>query len=80
MSDPTLTQRLFALELPVLVLWGDSDQIADPDYGRAWAAAIPKGQFQLLTDTGHMPQIETPDQLLHAITDHADTHLPKPAR
>jgi pimeloyl-ACP methyl ester carboxylesterase len=67
MSDPTLIERLSALELPVLVLWGDSDQIADPDYGRAWAAAIPAARFQLLTDTGHMPQIETPDQLLQAI-------------
>jgi pimeloyl-ACP methyl ester carboxylesterase len=80
MSDPTLIERLSALKLPALVLWGDSDQIADPDYGRAWAAAIPMARFQLLTDTGHMPQIETPDQLLQAIGDHADTHLPGPAR
>jgi pimeloyl-ACP methyl ester carboxylesterase len=51
------------------VLWGDSDQIVDPDYGRAYAAAIPVARFQLLTGTGHMPQIETPDQLLEAILD-----------
>jgi pimeloyl-ACP methyl ester carboxylesterase len=73
MSDPTLTDRLAALEMPVLVLWGDSDQIVDPDYGRAYAAAIPIARFQLLADTGHMPQIETPGQLLHAIWDSADT-------
>jgi pimeloyl-ACP methyl ester carboxylesterase len=73
MSDPTLTGRLSTLEMPTLVLWGDSDQIVDPDYGRAYAAAIPMARFQLLTDTGHMPQIETPDQLLHAIWDCADT-------
>lgn len=34
-----------------------------PDYGRACAAAIPLARFQLLKDTGHLPQIETPDQL-----------------
>lgn len=72
MSDRTLTERLSALELPVLVLWGDSDQIVDPDYGRAYAAAIPMARFQLLPDTGHMPQLETPDQLLQAIWDGAD--------
>jgi pimeloyl-ACP methyl ester carboxylesterase len=77
MSDPTLTDRLSALQLPVLVLWGDSDQIADPDYGRAYAAAIPTARFQLLTGTGHMPQIETPDQLLHAIWDCAGTDFAK---
>ena len=51
----------------MLVLWGDSDQIADPGYGRAYAAAIPSARFQLLTDTGHQPQQETPGQVLQAI-------------
>jgi pimeloyl-ACP methyl ester carboxylesterase len=73
MNDPTLIKRLSTLKLPILVLWGDSDQIAGPDYGRAYAAAIPTARFQLLTDTGHMPQIETPDQLLKAIWNWADT-------
>ena len=73
MTDPTLRDRLATLETPTLVLWGDSDQIVDPDYGRAYAAAMPVARFQLLKDTGHMPQIETPDQLLHAIWDCADT-------
>ena len=67
MSDPTLAGRLSVVETPTWVLWGDSDQIVDPDYGRAFAAAIPSARFQLLTDTGHMPQLETPDQLLQAI-------------
>ena len=71
MTDPTLAGRLSAAKVPALVLWGDSDQIVDPEYGRAFAAAIPAARFQLLADTGHMPQIETPDQLLRAIWDWA---------
>jgi pimeloyl-ACP methyl ester carboxylesterase len=67
MSDPTLAGRLAHLQLPTLVLWGDSDQIADPDYGRAYAAAIPLARFQLIKDTGHLPQLETPQQLMNAI-------------
>jgi hypothetical protein len=31
MTDPTLTGRLGSLKLPALVLWGDSDGIADAD-------------------------------------------------
>jgi len=69
MSDPTLAGRLADLEIPTLVLWGDSDRIADPDYGRAYASAIPMARFQLLTDTGHAPQQETPDQVLRTIWD-----------
>jgi len=68
MTDPTLRDRLKDVSVPVLVLWGDSDQIADADYGRAYADAIPGAVFQLLTETGHLPQIETPQQLLAAIS------------
>jgi pimeloyl-ACP methyl ester carboxylesterase len=75
MGDPALLRRLGTLNLEALVLWGDSDQIADPDYGRAYAAAIPAARFQLLKDTGHMPQVETPDQLMQAIRDFAGTDV-----
>jgi pimeloyl-ACP methyl ester carboxylesterase len=73
MADPTLVDRLGSLEIPTLVLWGSSDRIVDADYGRAYAAAIPMARFQLLPDTGHSPQLETPDQVIHAIWDSADT-------
>ena len=81
MGDPTLRGRLAGITVPALVLWGDSDQIVDPDYGRAYAAAIPGARFQVLTATGHVPQIETPGQLLRAVWDFADTHASgRPAR
>ncbi len=81
MVDPTLHGRLAGITVPTLVLWGDSDRIVDPDYGRAYAAAIPGAWFQVLTATGHVPWIETPDQFLRAVWDFADTHaLNQPAR
>ena len=67
MSDPSLRGRLSAVKVPTLVLSGESDQIVSPDYGRAFAQAVPGALFQLLTETGHVPQIETPEQLLSAI-------------
>jgi len=72
MSDPSLITRLAHLEMPTLVLWADSDRIVDPKYGRAYASAIPMARFYLLNGSGHLPQIETPDQLIHAIWDAAD--------
>jgi len=74
MTDPTLRGRLAGSTVPTLVLWGESDRIVDPAYGRAYAAAIPGARFQLLPATGHLPQIETPDQLLNPIWDFAATH------
>jgi pimeloyl-ACP methyl ester carboxylesterase len=67
MTDPTLLARLSGITMPTLVLWGDSDQIVEADYGRAYAAAIPGARFQLLEATGHMPQLETPGLVLTAI-------------
>ncbi len=67
MSDPGLMARLGEIEVPTLVLWGDSDGIADLDYGRAYAAAIPTARFQPLEGTGHMPQLETSEQVIQAI-------------
>lgn len=69
MSDPTLMERLGTIDLPVHVIWGESDRIVDPDYGRAFAAAIPGAHFTLLPRTGHLPQVETPEELLGAVRD-----------
>ncbi|MFE7503777.1 alpha/beta fold hydrolase [Promicromonospora sp. NPDC057488] len=67
MADPTLLGRLRNLDLPVHVVWGESDGIVDPGYGRAYAAAIPGSSFTLLPGTGHLPQLETPQELFDAI-------------
>jgi pimeloyl-ACP methyl ester carboxylesterase len=67
MADPTLLGRLGGITIPTLVLWGDSDQIVEPAYGRAYAAAIHGARFELLPATGHMPQMETPDLVLEKI-------------
>jgi pimeloyl-ACP methyl ester carboxylesterase len=67
MNDAGLAERLAGVKTPSLVVWGDSDQIADATYGRAFADAMPGARFQLLKDTGHLPQIETPGRLLDAI-------------
>ena len=80
MTDPALRERLGTLEIPALVLWGQSDRIVDAGYGRAYAAAIPMARFQLLPATGHSPQLETPDQVIGAIWDSADTDFSAFAR
>jgi pimeloyl-ACP methyl ester carboxylesterase len=67
MTDPSLGERLHDVAVPTLVICGDSDRMVDPVYGRPFAAAIPTARFELLKDTGHLPQVETPGQLLEAI-------------
>ncbi|MFI8093735.1 alpha/beta fold hydrolase [Streptomyces sp. NPDC086080] len=42
---------------------------ANPGYGRAYAATLPGSTFTLLPRSGHLPQVETPEELLGAIDD-----------
>jgi pimeloyl-ACP methyl ester carboxylesterase len=71
MTDPSLRGRLAGITVPALVVWGESDRMFDPEYGRAYAASIPGATFTLLSATGHVPQIETPEQLLDPIWEFA---------
>ena len=77
MTDPTLLGRLSGIKVPALVLWGEADRIVHPDYGRAFAAAIPRARFELLQGTGHVPQMETPDVLLEALKDFLTAQPPQ---
>ena len=67
MTDPSLLGRLGGISTPTSVVWGESDRIADPAYGRAYAAAIPGASFDLMGETGHLPQIESPDALMDMV-------------
>ncbi|WP_255807922.1 alpha/beta fold hydrolase [Deinococcus sp. KNUC1210] len=60
MHDPALLARLATLQIPVLVIWGDSDRIVTPAYGAAFAAALPGARFEIVERAGHLPQIEQP--------------------
>jgi len=60
MHDPGLRDRLGQVEIPVLVLWGDSDRIVTPGYGQALAAMFPQAEFAVVNQAGHLPQLEQP--------------------
>lgn len=67
MVDPSLLGRLSGGTTPTLVVFGEADRIVDPDYGQAYADAIPSARFVVLPRTGHLPQLETPAQLIEVL-------------
>lgn len=67
MHDPTLHARLARLALPTLVLWGASDGVVSPAYGRHFADGIPGARFALISEAGHFPQIEQPEAVAAAM-------------
>ncbi|WP_030994805.1 alpha/beta fold hydrolase [Streptomyces sp. NRRL F-5630] len=67
MSDPTLLGRLGTVNVPTLVLWGESDRIVTPAYGRAVAHAVPGARFVEIPEAGHLPHLEAPNATWAAI-------------
>ncbi|MFG2577172.1 alpha/beta fold hydrolase [Streptomyces sp. NPDC048481] len=62
MSDPGLRPRLAAVTVPTLVVWGESDGIVTPAYGRQYAASFPDARFAVVPEAGHLPHLEQPEQ------------------
>ncbi len=71
MGDPKLRRRLRHVRIPVLVVWGESDHVIDPEYGRAYAQAFPDARFELIPEAGHLPHLEQPERLLKLVWEFA---------
>jgi len=69
MYNPKLKARLHRIRVPVLFLWGEADRFASPEYGRAYAAAIPGARFELVSDAGHFPHIEQAERVARRIAE-----------
>lgn len=57
----TLAHRLHELEMPVLMLWGDSDSLVRYETGLHTIRSLHDGQLVAFTHTGHSPFVERPD-------------------
>ena len=58
MYNPQLPRWLGRIKVPTLLLWGGSDRVVAPDYGRAYSRLIPGSRFELIEGAGHHPEIE----------------------
>lgn len=67
MTDETLADRLAGIDASVLVVWGAADRIGDPTVGEAYAELIPGARLEVISDAGHLPQIETPARLIELV-------------
>jgi pimeloyl-ACP methyl ester carboxylesterase len=68
MFNPRLKHWLHRISVPTKVVWGASDRIVTPDYGRAYANLIPGAEFAMIEHAGHHPELEQPDAFVAAVT------------
>ncbi|NEC88449.1 alpha/beta fold hydrolase [Streptomyces sp. SID12501] len=62
MSDPALRPRLAAVTVPTLAVWGESDRIVTPAYGKEYAASFANARFEVVAEAGHLPHLEQPSR------------------
>jgi len=65
--NPQLKNWLHRVAVPTLVVWGASDRIVTPDYGRGYAGLIPGARFETIDEAGHHPELERPDAFVERV-------------
>jgi pimeloyl-ACP methyl ester carboxylesterase len=67
MYNPQLPRWLNRIKVPTLLVWGASDRVVSPDYGRAYSRLIPGARFELIEGAGHHPEIEQPEMIVERV-------------
>ncbi|UFS59225.1 alpha/beta fold hydrolase [Subtercola endophyticus] len=62
-----LLAKVRRLGIPTLVVWGDHDHILPFSHLAAARTALPDAQTHVFANTGHMPQIERPDEFAEVL-------------
>jgi pimeloyl-ACP methyl ester carboxylesterase len=64
MHNPKLAHRLQRISVPTLLVWGESDCIVTPAYGRGYAGLIPGARLEVIPSAGHFPHLEEPRRFM----------------
>ncbi|MCC6645632.1 MAG: alpha/beta fold hydrolase [Polyangiaceae bacterium] len=66
---PGVLDARHALEMPVLVIWGDTDRLVPLKKVKAAVGRLPRAELQVIHACGHMPMIEAPEETLRLLGD-----------
>jgi pimeloyl-ACP methyl ester carboxylesterase len=66
--DPKLPARLHRVQKPTLLLWGDDDRLVPPAYGKAYQKYLPRAEFRIIPNCGHLPMFECEAEFVDAIS------------
>lgn len=69
LSDEQVAERMAAIRMPVLILFGEGDRVVPPGNARLMAEKLPDARVKILPGTGHLFPIEDPAATVEAILD-----------
>lgn len=78
-AERSVPERLTALDVPVLVIFGAADPRWDPSSVHQYDA-VPNARVEQLPDVGHLPMFEAPDSTSRLLLDFTATAADTPAR
>jgi pimeloyl-ACP methyl ester carboxylesterase len=67
LHNPALARWLHRATVPTHLIWGAEDGFVSPGYGRKLAARMPGAKFDVISGSGHYPQIERLDDTMAAL-------------
>jgi pimeloyl-ACP methyl ester carboxylesterase len=65
--DPKLAARLRRVKCPVLLLWGASDKLVPPAFGKAYHKYLPHAEWQTIPDCGHLAFFDKEAEFVKAV-------------
>ncbi|WP_159499016.1 alpha/beta fold hydrolase [Microbacterium sp. 18062] len=66
-APTVLTDVLGTVAQHVLLVWGEHDPFASPDYAREVARRLPRADLRVIAAAAHHPQSERPEEYLRAV-------------
>ena len=72
LHNPKLCHRLHRIKVPTLFIWGASDRLVTPAYGRSYCGMIPGARMTVVERAGHLPHVEQPDAFVATVVSFAE--------
>jgi pimeloyl-ACP methyl ester carboxylesterase len=66
-DNPKLAAYLYRVKCPTLIVWGERDGVVPLSHGQVLQTEIGGATFTVLPSCGHLPHVEQPEALAHAV-------------
>jgi pimeloyl-ACP methyl ester carboxylesterase len=65
--DPNLHKWLHQIDVPTLLVWGDTDRMFPVRLGEEYQRLIPNSELVVFPNCGHLPQVEKADDFVDTV-------------
>jgi pimeloyl-ACP methyl ester carboxylesterase len=67
--DPEISERFTEIQIPTLVITGDTDVVVDTERSVEIAGLLPDAELVIIAETGHLPNEEKPEEFANTVSE-----------